>query len=196
MKRECPAILILCFLFFGFFASAQITYEREHRIRKVQFPENAVAYIQEKLMDAKHIRYYKEIDSSEVNYKVKFKKERLWYGIEFDKKGLFENIEILIKSIDIPDEAFEKMDSYLKTHFKRYRIRRIHQQYPPMDQSEVETSVKNAFQNLMIPSNNYELIVSGKQEKGTDQYEVLFDADGDFISIRKSLPPNYDHVRY
>jgi hypothetical protein len=191
-----PILIILALLFCGCFASAQNKYEREHRIRKSQFPEKALNYISEKLEDAKRIRFYKEIDSAKTSYEAKFKKDRLWYSVEFDKDGCLEDVEVLIKPVDIPNDSFSVIESYLENYFSKYRIRRLQQQYPISDSEPADTTIKNAFQNLMLPSVNYELIVSGKKEKVHEQFEILFDANGNFKSIRKSLPPNYDHVLY
>ncbi|MFH6603387.1 hypothetical protein ACEZ3G_07860 [Maribacter algicola] len=63
-------------------------------------------------------------------------------------------------------------------------------------ENDNETTLKNAFQNLMLPSIKYELMVAGKNDKNYEQFEILFDADGNFEKIRKSLPPNYDHILY
>lgn len=175
---------------------AQNKYEREYRIRKSQFPEKALNYISEKLQDAKRIRFYKETDSSKTSYEAKFKKDRLWYSVEFSEKGALEDIEVLIKPVDIPNDSFSRIEAYLSDYFVKYRIRRLQQQYPITNEESPETTIKNAFQNLMLPSINYELIVSGKKESIFEQFEILFDANGNFISIRKSLPPNYDHVLY
>jgi len=196
MKRKHPIILCIFFFSFVLFSFAQNKYEREYRIRKVQFPEKALDYIEEKLTDAKRVRFYKETDSTKISYEAKFKKDRLWYSIEFDQEGGLEDIEILINSVDIPDAAFSNIKSYLQQYFKKHRIRKIQQQYPFIEGGSPESTIKNAFQNLMIPSINYELIVAGKKQKNFEQFEVLFDAEGDFKSIRKSLPPNYDHVLY
>ena len=189
-------ITTLLFLLFVSSAIAQNKFEREHRIRKVQFPEKALGYIQEKLTNAKRIKYYREIDSSKVSFAAKFKKDRLWYSIEFAKEGGLEGIEILIKPIDIPDASFAKIEVYLKATFSKYRIRRLKQQYPISEEETAEATVKNAFQNLMLPEINYELLVSGKKEKGFEKFEILFDSEGNLKSNRKSLPPNYDHVLY
>jgi len=196
MIKKSASIFIILFLCFAWCVSAQNKYEREYRIRKVQFPEKALGYIENKLVGAKRIRFYKETDSAKVSYEAKFKKNRLWYSIEFDKMGALEDIEILIKSIDIPNETFKTINNYLSDHFTTFRIRKIQQQYPVTNQETAEETVKNAFQNLMLPYINYELIISGKKESDFNQYEVLFDATGNFKSLRKSLPPNYDHVLY
>lgn len=196
MKKQVTTVLFVIFLFCGLVVSAQYKYEREYRIRKVQFPEKALNYIKEKLVDAKRVKFYKEIDSSKVSYEAKFKKDKLWYSIEFDKEGTLEDIEIRIKPIDIPDDSYQNIQAYLSNNFKKYRIRKIQQQYPFLEEESPETTLENAFQNLILPSINYELIVSGKKKKKFEQFEVLFDAKGNFKSIRQSLPANYDHVLY
>lgn len=193
--KKYSSVLLLLVLGTGILLG-QNKYEREYRIRKSQFPERALNYISEKLEDARRIRFYKETDSAKTSYEAKFKKDRLWYSVEFSEQGVLEDIEILIKPIDIPEDSFAKINAYLAGYFLKYRIRRLQQQYPMTNEEPPETTLKNAFQNLMLPSINYELIVSGKKEKVFEQFEILFDAQGDFVSIRKSLPPNYDHVLY
>ena len=156
---------------------------------------NALSLIENKIRDAKRVRFYKETDSAKVSFEAKLKKDRLWYSIEFNDEGILEDIEILIKPIDVPNDTFAKIEGYLKKNFIKYRILRLQQQYSASNET-LETTLKNAFQNLILPSNNFELVVAGKKENGYLDYEILFDADGNFKHIRTSLPPNYDHVLY
>ncbi len=193
--KPLSKLFVLSLLVFGTAAYGQNKYEREHRIKKSQFPKNALQYIQEKLIDARKVRFYKEIDSAKVSYEAKFKKDRLRYSIEFSETGVLEDVELLIKPVDIPEEAYANITNYLGTYFTKYRIRKMQQQYPMLD-GDTEKTLRNAFQNLLIPSVKYELIVAGKKDKEFLQYEVLFDADGTFENLRRSLPPNYDHVLY
>lgn len=183
-------------LFIGCSISAQNKQEREYRILKSQFPEKALAQIQEKLEDAKRIRFYKEIDIEKSSYEAKFKKDRLWYSIKFSENGELEDIEISIKPIDIPEDIFLNITTYLKKNFTKYRIRKIQQQYSVNDIEDSETTIKNAFQNLMLPFIKYELFITAKKEKTNEQFDILFDAEGAFKNLQKSLPPNYDHVLY
>lgn len=192
MRLQLIFALILTSVHFG---HAQNKYEREYRIKKSQFPEKALSCLGDRLEDARRLRYYREIDSAKTSYEAKFKKDRLKYSVEFDEEGNLEDVEIEINSVDIPNESFSKITGYLSTNFRKYRIRKIQQQYP-VGKNNIETTLKNAFQNLLLPSLNYELIVSGKKEKSYAQYEILFNAQGSFVKIRKSLPPNYDHVLY
>ncbi|MGJ8735286.1 hypothetical protein [Zobellia laminariae] len=195
MNLKSVSFFILFTVFITGTAFAQIKDEREHRIRKSQFPENALLFIHQKLVNAKRIRFYKEIDGNKISYEAKFKKDRLKYSIEFNPEGKLEDIEIVIKSLDIPNDAYAKITTYLENNFKKYRVRKIQQQYLS-DGVDVDKTLKNAFQNLMLPSIKYEFIIDGKNDKGFEEFEILFDADGKFELIKKSLPPNYDHVLY
>ena len=191
-SKLLPLLLLLCF----FSAAAQDKYEREFRIRKIQFPENALGFLDSYLKDAKRIRFYKEVDSAKISFEAKFKKDRLHYSIEFDDKGILEDVEIRITVVDIPQESYQAIAKYLKSNFRKYRIRKIQQQYPLSAFGSVEETLKIAFQNLLDPKINYELIVAGKMDRLFQDYEILFDANGKFIRLRKSLPANYDHVLY
>lgn len=172
----------------------QVKYEREFRIKKSEFPTEALSLIKAKLTDAKKIKFYKEIDSNIVSFEAKFKKKRLWYSVEFNEQGKLQDVEVLIKSIDMPNDTFENATNYLDQNFKSYKIAKIQQQYPVIESDE--KTLKEAFQNLMLPTVNYELMINGKKENKFNKFEILFDATGKFKSIRKSLPANYDHVLY
>jgi len=172
-------ILVVLFLMFGILASAQKKYEREYRIKRSQFPESALAYIENDLKDVRRIRYYKEVDGDKTSYTAKFKRDRLKYGIEFDEEGQLVAMEILIKPIDIPDDVYDKITFYLDNNYNKHRVLKIQQQYP-LGEENTEKTVKNAFQNLMLPYIKYVFAVKGKKESGFEQYECIFDAEGQF----------------
>mgnify|MGYP003624847459 FL=1 len=192
MMKFSLFLVFLCFNFSLLFS--QEKYEREHRINKTDFPAKASDLIQEKIVDSKKIKFYKEIDSLKITFKAKFKEDRLWYSIDFNKDGDLDNIKVQIKSVDIPNDSFETITSYLEDSFKSYKIKNIQQKYAA--NNEVDVTFKNAFQNLMLPSLQYELLIAGKMNTHKEQFQILFDAEGVFKSSRKSLPPNYDHVLY
>lgn len=189
-------IIVLLFLMFGILASGQKKYEREYRIKKSQFPESALAYIEINLLkDVRRLRFYKETDGDRTSYAAKFKKDCLKYGTVFDEEGLLKDIEIVIKPIDIPDDVYDKITFYLDSNFSKHRVLKIHQQYP-VGEENTEKTIKIAFQNLMMPYIKYEFVVKGKKENGFEQYELLFNPEGQFEMMRKALPANYDHVLY
>ena len=168
--------LFFVFLLFNFsFIFSQEKYEREHRINKTDFPVKASDLIKEKKVDSKKIKFYKD-------------------SIDFNENGDLENINVQIKSIDIPNESFETIITYLGENFQSYKIKKIQQKYAA--HNDVDATFKNAFQNLMLPSLFYEISIAGKVDTHKEQFQILFDAEGIFKSSRKSLPPNYDHVLY
>ena len=176
--------------------SAQAKYEREFRIKKAQFPAASFEIAAPFLDDVKKLRFYKEIDSSKQSYEIKFKRDKLHYSAEFNDRDELEDIEVGVTQVDIPEESFQAIEKYLGTNFTKYKIRKIQQQYPRNAFSSTEETFRNAFQNLLAPELNYELIVRSKTEQGYLDYEILFDSAGGFLQQRKSLPPNYDHVLY
>lgn len=174
---------------------AQKTYEREFRIRKSQFPSAAHTLIENNIEGVKRLKFYQETDSNKVSFKAKLKKDKLWYNLDFDKEGVLEKIEILINSTDIPNDTYLNIENYLNNNFYKYRIKKLQQQYYSNNDT-LEETFKKAFQNLILSSNMYEIVIAGKKERGYLDYEIQFDADGNFKKIRTALPSNYDHVLY
>ncbi len=189
-------ILIIAVFSFGFQGIAQATYEREHRIKKNQFPQTAHDLIANEITKVKRLRFYRETDSVQTSFKAKFKKDRLRYSMGFDSEGILEDVEILIKEIDVPNDTFTSIESYLNQSYTKYQIRKILQQYPAKKTEEIKKTLQEAFQNLLLPSVNYKLIVMCKTEDGSLDFEFLFDSDGNLKKKRALLPPNYDHVLY
>jgi hypothetical protein len=175
---------------------SQHKYEREHRIKKNQFPTVARHFIDKNIQDYRKIKYYRETDSAEIRYTARFKVDRLRYGTSFDQEGALQGIEILVTEVDIPGESLKEIRQFLDSAFNKYRIRRIQQQYPVKQGEPVAITLKNAFQNLLLSSLRYEITVSGRKTKGFTDYEALFNAEGQFLKIKEALPANYDHVLY
>ena len=175
---------------------AQAKYEREFRVRKNQFPVAAKDILTENLKDAKRLKFYKKTDTSKTTYEAKFKKDKLRYSIEFSSEGSLEHIEIIIQPLDIPSEALANITIYLEQNFISYKVKKIKQQYLATKDSELKETFRNAFQNLLLPNLNYEIIISYKENKAYLEYEVLFNAEGNFKNKKKRLPPNYDRVLY
>lgn len=184
------AMLFCCSL------SAQVKYEREFRIKKSQFPEASLKLAEPFLDGVRKLRFYKEIDSSRQTYEIKFKRDRLKYSVEFNDKDELEDVEVGITEVDIPEASFQAMTAYLKEQFSKYKIRKIQQQYPRSAFASTEETFRNTFQNLILPEIRYEILVHAKTTEEYMDFEILFDAEGQFLKQRKSLPPNYDHVLY
>ncbi len=196
MTRKSLPILIVLFLFFGLFSSAQNNQEREHRIKKSQFPLEALQLIEANNDDFKRIKYYKAIDSTSKTFIAKFKKDRLFYSMNFNETGVFKGLGFAIKPVDMPDESFSRITAYLDQTFEKSKIRKMFQTYSIQPDVQIEKTLKNAFQNLMLPHINYALFIKGKKDGVRDDFEVSFDAKGNLIQLKKALPTNYDRVLY
>jgi hypothetical protein len=190
-------ITVVFFIMCNYITFAQTKYEREFRIRKNQFPVAAKEILTEHLKKgAKRLKFYKKNDTSKTTYESKFKKDKLWYSIEFSSKGNLENIEIIIQPLDIPSETRTNITQYLDQNFINHKVKKIKQQYIATEDEEYKEIFRNAFQNLLLPNLNYEIMISSKEHKASLEYEILFNAEGKFKTKRKRLPPNYDRVLY
>lgn len=189
-------ILFTSMLLLSSIGVSQTKLEREHRIRKSQFPESAIVFMESKIDHAKRIRYYREIDTNTIHYTSKFKKDRLYYGMQFSEKGYLDAVEIMVKAIDIPKDSWESILDFMTGHFSKYKVKKIQQQYRVTKEKPETVTLKNAFQNLLIPELTYSILTKGKIEGKCEDYEILFDSDGNLIGFEKSLPPNYDHILY
>ena len=168
--------------------------EREFRIKEGDFPKNALTSLETYMKNARRTRFYKEFDGEKTSYEAKFKKDRLFYSVEFNADGLLEDVEFIISEDDIPEASFDRIEEYIEVNFDRNRIKKIQQQYPKQETEAL--TLREAFQNLLLPYLNYEIIISTKAENGFEEYELLFDANGKFLNSRKSIPQKYDHVLY
>ncbi|MBW8242261.1 hypothetical protein K1F50_05575 [Muricauda oceani] len=193
MKYNQTLLLVFAIVQLG---AAQDKYEQESRIDKEEFPSRSFSLIEDYLKNARRVRFYKETDSTKLSYEAKFKKDRLRYSVEFDKNGALEDVEFIIKERDIPNDTWNAIVSHLKKNHAKYRIKKIQQQHPVKNGQSEEKTLHNAFQNLILPEVNYELVFSAKEKRDYQEYEALFDSEGQPIRVRKSFPPSYDHVLY
>ncbi len=186
--------LFIVLLFIGAVCFSQ-QIEREHRIRKSQFPQVNIGLMLNGSKTNK-MRYYKEVDSLETTYILKFKMARLNYLLSYDDDGKLKISSFRVKEIDIPEETFQKIKAYISNSYEKFRIKRIFQQYPPTITVDHKPELKDTFQNLLLPSNVYKLIVIGKNEKKNNEYDLWFSADGNLIRKRQALPMNHDRILY
>ena len=176
-------------------SQAQNKFEREHRIKKSQFPKAAKDIVL-KESGIKQLRFYREINNSQSTYISKFRRDRLNYFMSFSEGGELLNIGFKVKEVDIPSDSYSNIEAYLSANFDKVKVRRMYQEYPVPDITAHQKTIEDAFQNLLLPANKYKLIMITKKEGKRVEYEAYFSAEGNFVKIRQSLPANYDHVLY
>jgi hypothetical protein len=171
--------------------------EREHRIKKSQFPAIEPT-VESTGKEVRQIRYYREVDSTGTNYSIKFKLGRLHYHFDYDNAGILINSGFRVKPIDIPMETFSAMEDYLLRNFEKTKILRIFQEYPVRNgiNHTREANIKSTFQNLLQPGNEYKVMIHGTRKGVRNDFELWFDAEGNFLRMRFALPTNLDRVLY
>ena len=169
--------------------------EREHRIRKSQFP---IMQLNSMILGPKikQKRYYKEVDSLGTTYFLKFKKDRLHYFLSFDEAGNLINSGFRVTEIDIPEEIYQEIKGYLSDSFEKFRVKRIFQEYPTTNTQSDTPKLTDTFQNLILPTNVYKLIVIVKNTKRSSELDLWFRADGSLLRKRLALPMNHDRILY
>ena len=187
--------LLFLMFFTAYSTFAQTKREREYRIKKEEFPKTSFETLTPYLEGVKRLRFYKEEDGQKQSFEAKFKKGKLKYSVEFDENGLLEDVEFVIRRTDFPDETLYAIEHYLNTQFKKHRIKKMQQQYLNVNEN-TSLTLRNGFQNLLIPELRYELVITGKTEKSWKSYEMVFDYDGNHVSTRTIVPAKYDHVLY
>lgn len=189
------SIFILLFLI-GFLSFSQDKLEREHRIKKSQFPIESKSFFFEYIENAKRVRYYKEVDTAQTNYTIKFKKDRLSYHIDFDKNNNLQRIGFRITEVDVPSDTFSQIKSLLAKTYDKFKIRRIFQQYHKSGNSNANQLLKDAFQNMMLPSTIYKVLIVGKENGRRQEKVAVFDSEGNLKKMSDVLPANFNRVLY
>ena len=169
------------------FSHAQEKNEVEVKTTFDEFPEEAKSVLNTLPNTLKRLRFFKETDGDKISYEAKFKYNKRFYSAEFGEDGLLEDVEVLIKKRDLEIPVFNAIDTYLKTHYKRYRILKLQKQF---------VSIHAAFEEIASSENKYELIIEIKNSGQRTLAEFTFNASGKFESKRLVVPSSYDYVLY
>ena len=189
--------LILGLFFFCVILNAQSKDEREERVKLKDFPVKAQDVIRQLPNGYKRMRLYKETDGEKVSYEAKFKFKKQLVSLEFNTLGAIEDIEIEMtkKALKKQRELFKKIENFLKSKGKKYKLIRIQEQYifPGIDALPFLLSVLNKTYAEAI---NYELIVQVKTDKDWIFLETLFNESGELLISRYIKPSSYGHILY
>ena len=188
MKYNLSLFLLLFSIGSQCFSQTQA--EREHRIKKSEFPSYELNPML--LVQAKKIRYYREVDTSATTYSLKFKKNKMDYHMDFNEKGILLDMGFLVKEIDIPSDSYSAITAYLNNNYKRVKIKRIHQRYAATD----ENAIRNTFQNLILPTITYRIQFRAKKKQHMEDFIATFDAEGKVLHVKRALPANFDRILY
>ncbi|MBV6654921.1 MAG: hypothetical protein KI786_14245 [Mameliella sp.] len=155
----------------SFSANAQ-KFEKEKRIKAVQMPQSALAYLNKNYPESGRIKHYLELSkhSNESTlqrfFESKFRSEGRRYSIKFDSLGRLYDVERIIDFKQLPSPVQQAIRGDLISVFQHFQILKIQEAFTP------EMNLKG-----------YELEVRCNRGKSIGLYEFQFDFNG----VRKAM---------
>ena len=183
-------LFILIATLFSLPLVAQVKQEKEARIDKSELPSTVMVLLPQIEKNAKHLRYYKEIDGDKISYEVKLKKAKDNFSIEFSQRGILEDIEVIIPESELPETVLKS----LKNNFEHVHLKRIQKQFHNDNNNEKQL-IEAVFETQLTPT-AYEILLSGKTNTSYQQFELLIDSNGTILSKRPVIFKDYEHLVY
>lgn len=173
----------------------QIKYEKEYRLKRVEVPQNAKAFIT-KLNFVSKIKWYREEGLNSNSIEAKTKNNSKKYSIEFDDKGILEDIEIEIDWNEIDKDALKVICEYFNDNFQKHSVSKIQLQLignPDLLAEKIDKQIFEVAEGIDI---NYEIVAKVKENRKYQLMEFLFNDEG--IIIKKSIITikNTDNLEY
>uniref|UniRef100_UPI004048C90E hypothetical protein n=1 Tax=Roseivirga sp. TaxID=1964215 RepID=UPI004048C90E len=187
----------LLFLVF-IFTSSQIfaqndKIEAEQRIKKIEVPDNSIAWLNASFPNLKKVKWYSETTSHIKSFEAKFKLNKINYSVEFSQNGLIEDVEIERKLSELTNQARENLTSSFQ-QFEKFKLTKIQEQWTS-DASEKlsQALISKDPSSITI---KYEVEFSAVIEGSYALWEGLFDANGLLLNVRKIKLRATDNLDY
>lgn len=191
MRKLFILSLLLLFALCG--VSQQYKYEKESRIKEDAVPENAINFVDSMGFNSR-IKWYKEIAYDRTSIEAKTKSKGKRYSIEFSDDGTFEDVEIEIRSSEIPTDTYFLIKKHLQSKYEKYSIEKVQIQY-----LGDKALILHFFQEE-IPANqieiNYEIVISTKVDGSFVMFEYLFSESGEAIKSLQVKLKKSDNIEY
>ena len=188
-------VWVLCVLAF---AKAQpltaqnVKKEKESSVKRSDFPEKSLLWLDALSNDCKNLDYYKEVDGDKTSYELKCKCDGNRRSIEFNESGDLEDVEINIKKRKIAKPVRKKINTILDSISKKNRIEKVQLQYLPKTENPEDLKTKIAKRDY----DNLELIVAFKTKRKIYRKELLFSNSGALINSRDIKRIEYDFLLF
>ncbi len=192
MKR----LVVCCFLFFfsvPHVLLGQIKYEKEYRLKTADIPLPARQFV-DSLAFNRRVRWYMEFSQQGQSIEAKSRRDWQKYSVEFDTIGRLQDIEIEMKWKDLPEALQKNIEQNLEAEFERFRIKKVQRQFS--GKSEDVLNYLRQRGNGNRPITKYELVLRGRKEGETEEYEYTFSADGKLEKRAKMVFRNTDNLEY
>lgn len=186
-------ITFLILLMGGVCLAQKKKYEKEVRIEADEVPSSALRMI-DALQLEKKVKWYKEFGLQDSSIEAKGKHQGRLHSIEFSDDGSFEDLEIEIKSMDVPAKSSKLIFEQLEKEEGSFKIKKIQIQYSGTAERVVDFFKRgSAEEHLVI---HFELVVSRHVNGSYGLYEYLFDEEGSLVSKRKIILNMTENLEY
>jgi hypothetical protein len=190
MRTILVIILLFTLSLSGF---AQFKYEKESRVKANDVPSDIRNFVDSFNFSSK-VKWYKETGFSNVSFEAKTMFEGKRYSIEFSEAGVFEDIEIEIKSTEMPSEIFTKISEYFSQNHSAYSIEKIQIQYTGDINMILESFKKKWSDNNLVT--NYEIVLATKLDGTFTRIEYLFSENGSLLQMTPITTERTDNIEY
>jgi len=168
--------------------------ERETFIAESEVPDRIHQLLELPIKEAKKVRYISEHDGKHDSYEVKFKLKERKFSVEFSKDAQLEDVEVDIKSHEIPTEPLLRIDSLLNS-FTKHRVHKVQKQFSSSILDE-KTVIALSVDNKDECTIKFEMEVSVKCDGHWDDVEMLFGNDGILLSQRRIIKRESDFILF
>jgi hypothetical protein len=181
--------VILFFCVQGLYAQDKV--EREYKIKPSAVPAKALDFIKESFRDLK-VNWYMEQSASRKSIEAKIRKDDRLYSAEFDTLGNIQDVEVLVNIKDIPEAQRHIIDRTLGEQFSRFKVQKAQKQWIG-EAADLQSLIKGDKPKAKHKT-NYEIVITGRKDKHSDEYELLFSEDGVLIRQQKIIESNQQHL--
>ncbi len=191
MKNTLSLFLVL---FTIQLAGAQTKVEVEKRIKKSEVPVEVLNWFEDAYEDISRVKWFYQTESDIVSFEAKLKHNKKKHSVEINPNGNIINIEVTIDFDDIDSKAKQRIESYFKDTFSKFKVKKTQIQYLGSNDDLEDMIDENEMSEDI--TTNYEIEFYGKNEKGKELWEGLFDNKGELINRRKIKIKSTDILDY
>ena len=167
--------------------------EREYKLDEAEVPLKARNQIDVFELESK-FKWYKERGIDETTIEAKGCSAVGFISIEFTEAGDLIDAELDVKMDVIPDEIWQNISGFLDESYLKWTIRKIQLQYQG-NTSQIHTQL---ISTTPFQPNEpyYEIVLKARNEDGVELYELLFDAEGQFLKQSTIIFGPIDNLQF
>jgi hypothetical protein len=176
------------------FAWTQTKVEVEKRIKKSEVPVEVLDWFEDAYQDINKVKWFYQTDGDKKSYEAKLKHKKRKHSVEINPDGNIINIEVTVNFDDIESIAKQQIETYFKNTYSKFKIKKTQIQYLGSNDDLEDMIDENEMSEDI--TTNYEIEFYGKNEKGKELWEGLFDSKGELINRRKIKIKSTDILDY